>query len=100
MGMRYECGGTRARKRNQLVVGCRPGLYESEEGSVAIYPDQNITEETGSQYNGKPESCMVLDVDSGLTIIKKVAKLKGTYTFKHPLNAIKVSCTGPCATDL
>jgi hypothetical protein len=85
MGINVGCA------KAKLCSDCAPGMYVSDNGSVAIMPEQNMNTD-GGDYNGKPTSCLVTDVDTGRTFIKVIDKLKGNYTFKCRLEDIKLSC--------
>ena len=55
----------------------QPGLYKSEKGSYVLRLEGSSNGRTEPQVND--DYCVVIDVDSGCSFLKKTANLKGSY---------------------
>jgi len=76
-----------------LTVDSAPGVYRSAKGSIAIKGEKNVSVR-GRDAKTITDMVMVTDVDTNKTFFKKIADLKGVYTFVCDLEDAYLEVSG------
>lgn len=88
MGLCIQATAT-TKPKSDLTADSQPGVYVSEDGSVAVKGDSD-----GSQKAGRPKlpakQVQVTSATNGRTFIKDIEKLKDSYRFVGRLDQYKL----------
>lgn len=89
MGLNITAAGS-TKPRTDLTANSAPGVYLSEDGSVAVKGDSDGSQSKAGRPKLPATQVQVTSASNGRTFIKDIAKLKDAYRYVGRLDQYKL----------